>query len=104
MRITLFSHIQKQSLGFFKQYPAGSFISRIMGDVGAIRRMITGGAVHVIVDSGTAMVVFFIMWRINRVLTLWLLLVVPMIVAATVLLRKYVRGVNREARRKTPPL
>ena len=104
MRITLFSHIQKQSLGFFKQYPAGSFISRIMGDVGAIRRMITGGAVHVIVDSGTAMVVFFIMWRINRVLTLWLLLVVPMIVAATVLLRKYVRGVNREARRKNAAL
>ncbi len=100
MRIKLFEHIQKQSLGFFKLYPAGSFISRIMGDVNAINRMIANGAAHVIVNLGTALVVFFIMWKLNHTLTLWLLLVVPMIVAATLLLRRYVRTVNREARRK----
>ncbi|MBO4548055.1 MAG: ABC transporter ATP-binding protein, partial [Abditibacteriota bacterium] len=100
IRIRLFEHIQHQSLGFFKSYPAGSFISRIMGDVNAINRMITNGAVHVIVDFGTAIVVFFIMWRLNRTLTLWLLLTVPMIVAATLILRRFVRQINRETRRK----
>ncbi len=100
IRLTLFSHIQRMSLTFFAKQSGGRLISRIMGDVGAINGLIVNGSIQLIIDVLTAVVVFIIMWRMNRTLTLWLLTMLPLVSLTTTLLRNAARSSYRDVRRK----
>lgn len=100
IRLTLFSHIQSMSLSFFNTHEVGRLISRMMGDVDAINGLIVNGALSLVVDILTAAVVFFVMWRMNPDLTLWLMVLIPLIVIATAFLRNAARSSYRDVRRK----
>lgn len=100
IRLTLFSHIQSMSLSFFNTHEVGRLISRMMGDVDAINGLIVNGALSLVVDILTAAVVFFVMWHMNPDLTLWLMVLIPLIVIATALLRNAARSSYRDVRRK----
>ena len=82
-RLTLFTHIQHQAVGFFASRQAGDLVSRVMNDVTAIQSVITttfiGFASNVLVIFTTLALMFAMNWQ----MTLLSLVVVPGFVLPT---------------------
>ena len=96
LRIRLFGHLQRLSLGYFERNRTGAIISRITNDVEALDTLITDGVTSLVQNLmlliGTAVVLFVLDWR----LALATLSVIPLMAAATIWFR--VRS-NRAYRR-----
>ena len=87
LRIRLFEHLQRLSLGYFERNRTGAIISRITNDVEALDTLITDGVTslvqNVMLLVGTAVVLFILDWR----LALATLSVIPLMALATVWFR-----------------
>jgi ABC-type multidrug transport system fused ATPase/permease subunit len=87
LRIRLFSHLQRLSLGFYERNRTGAIISRITNDVEALDQLVTDGLSSLVQNSlllgGTAVVLFILDWR----LALATLVVLPVMAALTVWFR-----------------
>jgi subfamily B ATP-binding cassette protein MsbA len=68
LRSDLYARIQRQSLAFFSDYPAGQLISRMIGDVGRLQRLVSGDLAEVMrltaVVAGQAAWLFYLNWRL----------------------------------------
>src|SRR5205807_8442010 len=88
LRIGLFRHLQRLSLGFYERNRAGVIISRLTNDVEAIDQLVTDGVTSLVQNTltliGTAIVLFVFDWR----LALATLSVIPLMSVATVIFRK----------------
>ena len=88
LRMHLFSHLQKLSLGFFERNRAGVIISRLTNDVEAIDQLVTDGVTslvqNVLTLLGTAVILFVLDWR----LALATCAVIPLMTFATTIFRK----------------
>src|SRR5437660_2364109 len=87
LRIGLFRHLQRLSLGFYERTRAGVIISRLTNDVEAIDQLVTDGVTSLVQNSltliGTAILLFVLDWR----LALATLAVIPLMGIATVIFR-----------------
>jgi ATP-binding cassette subfamily B protein len=87
LRITLFRHLQRLSLGFFERNRAGVIISRLTNDVEALDQLVTDGVTTLVQSTltlvGTAILLFVLDWR----LALATLAVIPVMSAGTILFR-----------------
>src|ERR687887_1254634 len=87
LRVQLFSHLQRLSLGFFERNRAGVIISRLTNDVEAIDQLVTDGVTSLVQNTltlvGTAILLFVLDWR----LALATLAVIPLMGVATVIFR-----------------
>ena len=87
LRIRLFRHLQRLSLGFYERTRAGVIISRLTNDVEAIDQLVTDGVTSLVQNSltllGTAILLFILDWR----LALATLAVIPLMSLATVIFR-----------------
>jgi ATP-binding cassette subfamily B protein len=87
LRIGLFRHLQRLSLGFYERTRAGVIISRLTNDVEAIDQLVTDGVTSLVQNSltliGTAILLFILDWR----LALATLAVIPLMSVATVIFR-----------------
>ena len=87
LRIRLFTHLQRLSLGYFERNRTGAIISRITNDVEALDTLITDGVTSLVQNLmllvGTAVVLFVLDWR----LALATLAVFPLMALATVWFR-----------------
>jgi ABC-type multidrug transport system fused ATPase/permease subunit len=96
LRIRLFSHLQRLSLGYFERNRTGAIVSRITNDVEALDMLVTDGVTSLVQNLmllvGTAVVLFVLDWR----LALATLSVLPLMALATIWFR--VRS-NRAYRR-----
>ena len=96
LRIQLFAHLQRLSLGFYERNRTGAIISRITNDVEALDQLVTDGVSSLVQNTlvlgGTAVVLFVLDWR----LALATLVVLPLMAGATAWFR--VRS-NRAYRR-----
>jgi ATP-binding cassette, subfamily B, bacterial len=88
LRVHLFAHLQKLSLGFFERNRAGVIISRLTNDVEAIDQLVTDGVTslvqNVLTLLGTAVILFILDWR----LALATCGVIPLMSVATAIFRK----------------
>ena len=88
LRIGLFRHLQRLSLGFYERNRAGVIISRLTNDVEAIDQLVTDGVTSLVQNTlmliGTAILLFVLDWR----LALATLAVIPLMSVATVIFRK----------------
>ena len=68
LRIRLFTHLQRLSLGYFERNRTGAIISRITNDVEALDTLITDGVTSLVQNLmllvGTAVVLFVLDWRL----------------------------------------
>jgi ATP-binding cassette subfamily B protein len=96
LRIRLFRHLQRLSLGFYERNRTGAIVSRITNDVEALDQLVTDGVSSLVQNTlvlmGTAVVLFLLDWR----LALATLVVLPLMAGATAWFR--VRS-NRAYRR-----
>ncbi len=100
VRNDMFSHIQVLGLDFFQKREVGRIISRIVGDVNALNGMITSGALVLLNDIVTSIVVMFFMFNLSVSLTLITFTLIPFVAMTSILLRSKVRSANREVRQK----
>ncbi len=88
LRVRLFEHLQRLSLGFYERNRAGVIISRLTNDVEAIDQLVTDGVTSLVQNSltllGTAVILFVLDWR----LALATCAVIPLMSLATVVFRK----------------
>src|SRR5437588_3084015 len=89
LRIKLFRHLQRLSLGFFERNRAGVIISRLTNDVEALDQLVTDGVTTLVQSTltllGTAVLLFILDWR----LALATLAVIPLMSVGTILFRIY---------------
>jgi subfamily B ATP-binding cassette protein MsbA len=68
LRADLYARIQDQSLSFFSEHSTGHLLSRIMGDVGRLQRMVSGDLAEVLrlgaVVIGYVSGLFYLNWRL----------------------------------------
>jgi ABC-type multidrug transport system fused ATPase/permease subunit len=87
LRIELFAHLQRLSLGFYERNRAGVLISRITNDVEALDQLVTDGVSSLVQNTltlvGTAIILFVLDWR----LALATLAVIPLMSIATAVFR-----------------
>src|SRR5919109_1545422 len=87
LRVKLFGHLQRLSLGFFERNRAGVIISRLTNDVEALDQLVTDGVTTLVQSTltlgGTAILLFVLDWR----LALATLAVIPFMSIATLVFR-----------------
>src|SRR3954469_7572628 len=87
LRIRLFRHLQRLSLGFYERTRAGVIISRLTNDVEAIDQLVTDGVTSLVQNSltliGTAILLLILDWRC----ALAPLSAIPLMTLATVICR-----------------
>ena len=87
LRLKLFGHLQRLSLGFFERNRAGVIISRLTNDVEALDQLVTDGVTTLVQSTltllGTAVLLLVLDWR----LALSTLAVIPIMSVGTVLFR-----------------
>ncbi len=100
LRHTLYSHIQRLSLGFHDQKQTGDLISRLTSDIDAIQGFITSGLLGVLMNSltlvGMVAVMFCLSWRF----TLIALSVAPLLFAVVFHYTRRIKKATREVRKK----
>jgi ABC-type multidrug transport system fused ATPase/permease subunit len=100
LRIRLFDHLQRLSLGFHERNRTGAIISRITNDVEALDLLVTDGVSSLVQNTlvlgGTAVVLFLLDWR----LALATLVVLPLMAAATVWFRSRSNRAYRRVRER----
>ena len=87
LRMRLFGHLQRLSLGFYERNRAGVIISRLTNDVEAIDQLVTDGMTTLVQSTltliGTGVILFVLDWR----LALATCAVLPLMSVATALFR-----------------
>ena len=100
LRIRLFRHLQRLSLGFFERNRTGAIVSRITNDIEALDQLLTDGLSSLVQNGlvlvGTAIVLFFLDWR----LALATLLVLPFMAGATAWFRMRSNRAYRRVRER----
>ena len=83
LRIQLFRHLQRLSLGYYERNRTGATVSRITNDIEALDQLVTDGVSSLVQNSlvlvGTVVVLFLLDWR----LALATLVVLPLMGLAT---------------------
>jgi ATP-binding cassette, subfamily B, bacterial MsbA len=79
MRLNLYNHLLKQSIGFFSQRRVGELVSRISSDVTIMRTALTSNINALLQQTLVAIGSIIIMLVINLRLTLFILVLTPII-------------------------
>ncbi len=98
LRSQIFRHIQRMNVAFFDRNPTGRLVTRVTSDVDALNEMFTSGVVSIFEDVLVLAGIVFVMLRMNWWLALLAFSVIPFILLATQVFRKYVRESYRRIR------
>jgi len=96
LRIQVFSHLMKRSTHFFHRNPVGRLMTRVISDVQNLNEMFSSGFVAIVGDalSLTAIVVWMI--SKHRGLALVAVGILPLLLVATEVFRRYASAAYRE--------
>ncbi len=100
LRRTLYSHIQRMSLGFHDRSQAGDLISRVTSDIDAVQSFIASGLLGAVIDGLTLVGMVGVMFYINWRFTLIALSVAPVLFAVVYQYTRRIKKASREMRKK----
>ncbi|HQP75810.1 MAG TPA: ABC transporter ATP-binding protein [Saprospiraceae bacterium] len=92
LRIKIFNKIVGQRVRQFDQTPTGMYITRIINDIESIKTIFSEGLLTIIADIITIIAILIMMFVTSWQLTLACLVVMPLMVIATVIFNKKVKG------------
>lgn len=104
IRIRLYDHIQRLSMGFFQDKQTGQLMSRILSDTQVLELLIAHAGPEVIMDIVLFVVIMVILFIQNATLAAFALLIVPFILLSTFYYAKKVRPQFKYAHQKTAEL
>lgn len=99
LRSNLFQHLQNLSLSFFSRYSVGRIITRVINDVGVLREFITWAVLAIARDLFALIGIVLVMLSMNVRLSLLTFTVLPIMIWATSVFKKYARENYRQVRR-----
>ncbi|MCW4036782.1 MAG: ABC transporter transmembrane domain-containing protein, partial [Candidatus Bathyarchaeota archaeon] len=99
MRLDLFRHLQRLSLGYFAKKEVGSIVSRATNDIDKVMELVASGVVEAVADVVTLVGIVFIMLWMSPRLSLISFSIVPVIVFFAYFWGRRVRRVYRETRK-----
>ena len=100
LRQDVFSHLQKMSLSYFDKNPVGRLVTRVSNDTEKLKEMYINVLVTVFKDFFLLLGIMIIMMRLNFKLALVSISIMPLVVLAAFLFRRYARDAYREVRVK----
>ncbi|HWD52045.1 MAG TPA: ABC transporter ATP-binding protein [Acidimicrobiales bacterium] len=84
LRVKIFAHLQRLSLGFFTEEKAGVLMSRMTSDIENLQQLLQDGLSQLAIQALTMVVITVVLFTINVQLALiTVFLIVPALVAAT---------------------
>jgi ATP-binding cassette subfamily B protein len=98
LRNEVFNHIEHLSIGQINQVPVGKLVTRVTNDTNTIGEMYTNVAVNLIRNVLFLFAVLIALFIISPKITLYVVLTIPFVFAATVLFRKFSRASYRRVR------
>jgi len=99
IRMDMFHHLQRLSIGYYSDKEVGSIVSRVMNDVEKITELISSGVTTALADIITLVGIIVIMLLMNLWLSLITFTVLPMVVAFMYFWGRRVRKIYRETRK-----
>ncbi len=98
LRRQLFAHVQSMHLQFFDKNPSGRLLTRVTTDVNALNELFASGVVEILGNLLQLVGVMAAMYYISPRLALVTFVIMPLIVAATMVFRNRVRETYRQIR------
>lgn len=98
MRQQVFEHIQTLGPAQLNQVPVGKLVTRVTNDTNTLSEMYTNVAANLIRNIIYLIGILIVLFVINYKITLFLMLLLPVVFLATVLFRKYSRASYRKVR------
>ncbi len=98
LRNEVFNHIENLSIGQINQVPVGKLVTRVTNDTNTISEMYTNVAVNLIKNVMYLFGIIIMLFVLSVKLSLFVMLVVPIVFIATVIFRKYSRASYRRVR------
>jgi ATP-binding cassette subfamily B protein/subfamily B ATP-binding cassette protein MsbA len=98
LRSRLFEHLQELSLSFYSHYSVGRVITRVINDVGVLREFITWALLAVARDLFALVGIVIVMLSMNLRLSLITFTVIPVMILATTVFKRYARDNYRQVR------
>lgn len=100
LRARIFAHVQRLPIPFFDRNPVGRLVTRITSDVEALNELFTAGVVAGLGDLFTLAAISVLMIVIDWRLALAAFAAIPLVIGASAVFRRAVRGSYREIRTK----
>ena len=98
LRLEMFHHLQRLSMGYYAKREVGSIVSRVTNDIDKIIELVSSGIISAIVDTITLVGTVGFMLYINTQLALISFSIVPLIAVFAYVWGKRVRKVYKETR------
>jgi ATP-binding cassette, subfamily B, multidrug efflux pump len=98
LRAKVFDHIENLTIGQINQVPVGKLVTRVANDTNTISEMYTNVAVNLIKNILYLAAILVILFFINVRMTLLLITILPLVVIATMVFRRFSRASYRAVR------
>src|SRR6185295_16819061 len=101
LRLRIFTHLQRQSIGFFSRRKTGVLVSRLTNDIAALDQLVTDGIVTLVSASLTLIGVVVILLLLDANLALVTFIATfPLLLLGSVIFRYQAAGAYRRVREK----
>lgn len=100
IRQKLFHHVEGLSSSFFDKNPVGRLVTRVTNDIEALNDMYTGVLVYLFKDFFLMAGIIIAMFLLNRQLAVITISIIPIIIIAALIFKKYDRDAYRDVRVK----
>lgn len=98
LRNDVFAHIENLAIGQINEVPVGKLVTRVSNDTNTISEMYTSVAVNLIKNIIYIMAILVVLFTISIKISLYILIIIPLVVIASVLFRKFSRASYRRVR------
>ncbi|WP_426445528.1 ABC transporter ATP-binding protein [Paenibacillus sp. S-38] len=91
IRKDLFRHILRQSVAYYDRTPSGSLITYVSSDTESLNQFFTGVLLSLVRDGMTLLFIIVLMFQLDVTMTLYCLLLLPLIAGIAIGFRDYLR-------------
>ncbi|MEX2416011.1 MAG: ABC transporter ATP-binding protein [Paenibacillaceae bacterium] len=98
IRKDLFLHISRQSMSYFDRVPSGSLITHVSSDTEALNQFFNQVLLSLLRDGMTLIFIIVLMFQLDVTLTLYCLILLPIIAFIAIAFRSYMRKTYQLAR------
>lgn len=98
IRMDVYSHIQQMEIDFFNNQPIGKLVTRVTNDTETLNEMYTSVIINSVKNIFVLIGIIIVMIGFNLRLSLLTYSVIPVLIIATIVFRKYSKVIFREVR------
>ncbi|MFW6270788.1 MAG: ABC transporter ATP-binding protein [Bacillota bacterium] len=96
LRNDLFQHIHKMSAPYFDEHRTGAILTRLIDDTNKARKLLMRGMTNIWIDGSIVLVLLIILFKMNVVLTLLSLSIMPLFIFSVKSIAPRVKETSRE--------